>query len=67
MSDKPEPMMKGKEVCRMLGISRYQLARLVEDGELPAHKWTATEKGHLYFKRADVEAFIDSRRVGGGK
>ena len=52
--------MKVAEVAAFLGVSVSTVKRSIPASELP---FFTTEGGHRRYRRADVEAYVDRRRV----
>jgi excisionase family DNA binding protein len=56
-------MLTSEEVRDILGISQRTLFRLVNRGEIRAHKVTLGPQGRYRFEEQDVRAYIRRNRV----
>lgn len=55
----PETMLTKPDLCRLFGRDRLTIARWIKLGTLPA---PTVIRGRSYWPRAEIEAFIESRR-----
>ena len=55
-----EQLLEVTHAARRLRVSQETVRRLIRAGKLPAIRF---ESGHFRIARADLEAFIESRRV----
>ncbi len=50
------------QACARLGLSRWTLAKLIEDGEIEAHKGKA-KNSHFKIPEASVNAYLEKTKV----
>ena len=63
----PEPeFLTTAQVLRLLQIGRTKLWELVREGAFPAYRIGEGASAPLRYRRSDVLAWLESRRVGGG-
>jgi excisionase family DNA binding protein len=60
-----EQLMKAPDVARMLNVSRAWVYRAAERGLIPSVR-LGGDDGPLRFVRADLEAWVENARRGGG-
>ena len=58
-----EPMIAKEEVARLLGITADSVARMANDGRLPAHRVGR----RLRFFWSEIRAQISANKVGGAQ
>ena len=60
-----EPLLKAREVARLLGLEMGTVLDHFEAGELPGFRLWGRRGGPVRFRRSDVEAWLEkSCRVG---
>jgi len=55
-----EPLLTFEAVCRLLGVSKPTLYRIVRSGELPAIRVSQSPR----FARDDIRAYLERHREG---
>ena len=58
-----ERALNYEEACRFLGLSKYQLARLVAHRKIPYYEYNCRSR---VFNLADLKVFRESHRVEAG-
>ena len=54
-----------QEAAEILGVSAATIRRLTARNALPTYRWS--RMGHRRFRRRDLVAFLDGRRLGGAE
>jgi len=61
--DNPNQMLSANRAGKLLGVSGKTMIRMMEDGEFPGYKVGSAYK----FKRGEIKAYLESRKVQGKK
>lgn len=59
-------LMTARDLRTKLGLSDWQVTRLVKSGELPVIRLGKKKNSHLRFRREDVDAWLERSREPGG-
>jgi len=54
-----------QEAAQILGVSPATIRRLTARNALPTYRWS--RMGHRRFRRRDLTAFLEGRRIDGGQ
>jgi excisionase family DNA binding protein len=58
-----QDLLTKEEVMEYLRISLTTLDRLMKSHEIPFHKMKEGRRGHVLFRQADIDAWLESKRV----